>query len=318
MTKRILLSGFSQKHILEIKKKYKKDIFFVYKPNHKYINKIDALISYSRKSFEKFYYSDFHKYKKSISWIHIASAGIENYFKKNELNKHCQLTTGKIIQGPQVADHAMALLLNLTRNLNTIIKEGPFVKFKKRPVELYNKNVLIIGYGGIGKNIAKRIIGFGVNIDILDNKKFSKSNLVNKSFLPTKLKDALKNKDIIFFSIPLTKKTTNMINKKTIKYIKKGAILINVCRGKIFCFKTIYKNLKNHYLGGVGTDVIDIEPIQKNNKLLNLANFLYTPHIAGISDNFFKRNMDLIFNNLDKFIKNKKLINKINLKTIDN
>ena len=101
----------------------------------------------------------------------------------------------------------MGLLLSLTRNINLIIKNGPFYKFKNRPIELRNKNALIVGYGGIGKCVAERAKGFGLNIDVVDHKYSPISNTVNNFHLIENYKKALKDKDIIFYTIPLTKKT---------------------------------------------------------------------------------------------------------------
>ena len=122
MKKKILLGGFSRKQILFLKKNNNKVEFYLHKPFQKKIDKIDAFVSVLRKSFENFYYNDLDKYKSSISWVHVGPTGIDKYFHNNELSKKCKLTTGKIIQGPQVADHAMGLLLSLTRNINLVIK----------------------------------------------------------------------------------------------------------------------------------------------------------------------------------------------------
>jgi len=198
MKKKILLGGFNRKQILFLKKNNNKVEFYLHKPLQKKIDKIDAFVSVSRKSFENFYYNDLHKYKSSISWVHLGAAGFDKYFHNNELSKKCKLTTGKIIQGPQVADHAMGLLLSLTRNINLIIKNGPFYRFKNRPIELRNKNALIVGYGGIGKCVAERAKGFGLNIDVVDHKYSPISNVVNNFHLIENYKKALKIKTLFF------------------------------------------------------------------------------------------------------------------------
>ena len=314
MKKRILLGGFNKKQILLLKKGNKKIIFFEHKTNQKKIDKIDAFVSISRRGFEDFYYNDLHKYKSSISWVHVAGAGIDKYFQNSELSKKCKVTTIKIIQGPQVADHAMGLLLSLTRNINLVIKNGPFYKFKNRPIELRGKNALIVGFGGIGKCVAERARGFGLNVDVIDQKYSPISNVVNNFYLIEEYKKALKDKDVIFYTLPLTKETEKMLNEGTMKYIKKGAFIINVCRGDVICYETLYKYLKNNHLRGAGSDVIDVEPITKNHKLFKLSNFVFTPHIAGISDKLSGRNFKLIESNINRFINNGELINLANIR----
>ena len=94
---------------------------------------------------------------------------------------------------------------------------------------------------------------------------------------------------------------------------KKGAFIINVCRGDVICFETLYKYLKNNHLRGAGSDVVDVEPIKKNHKLLKLSNFVYTPHIAGISDKLSGRNFKLIESNISRYANNDDLINLANI-----
>jgi len=316
MKKKILVAGFEKKQLLFLKKNNKKIEFHIYeKDQKKIISNVDAFISITRRSFEDFYYNDLYKYKSSISWIHIAGAGIDKYFKsKNEINSKCIVTHAKIIQGPQVADHAMALLLSLTRNINLIVKNGPFYRFKNSPIELRGKKALIVGYGGVGRCLAERAKGFGIDIDVIDKKYSPISNLVSHFYLIEEYKKALKDKDIIFYTLPLTAESEKIFNKKTIKFIKKNTFIINVCRGNVICYETLYKYLKNNYLRGAGSDVLDVEPIKKNNKLLKLSNFVYTPHLAGISDQLPKRIFKLITDNINRFTNNDELINQASIK----
>jgi len=204
----------------------------------------------------------------------------------------------------------MALLLALTRNLNKILKYGPYIKFHRRPIELKNKKILIVGYGGIGRCIAERAFGFGMKISVLDGHYTPISHTIENFYLKDQYQKALRDKDIVVYSVPLKKETMNMYNSKTAKYFKKGAILINICRGGVVCEKTLYKNLKNNYLYGAGVDVIGkTDKLSKNSKFLKLKNFIFTPHIAGISDNLKFRNYKLINDNLSNYSKNRKLIN---------
>ena len=85
-------------------------------------------------------------------------------------------------------------------------------------------------------------------------------------------------------------------------------------RGKLLCLNSLYRCIKEKKLFGAGLDVSNPEPLPKNHKLFKLENFIYSPHIAGISDNFSKRNIELITKNIDRFRNRKNLINNINLK----
>ena len=309
--KNILLSGFNKKELSDFKKKFKNLTFFEYEnfKNSKII--FSAFVSKDRKSFETFYNNDYKKIKSHLSWLHVSASGIDNYPKILKKTKFT-LTNSKIIQGPEVADHVFALLLSLTRNLNLTIKFGHKVKFLKRPIELKDKKILIIGFGGIGRCVSERAKGFGMNISALNLNPCKVPNYVKKLYSFKQYKKALSDKDVVIYSVPLTKKTKKMYNSKVSKYFKKGAILINVSRGEVVCEKTLYKNLKNNYLSGAGLDVFaKNNKINKKSKFNKLKNFVFTPHIASISDNFIIRNDKLIKDNLKNFSKNKKLKNVI-------
>ncbi len=309
--KNIMLSGFDNKEISIFKKKFKNLTFFKYENFKKSKIVYNAFISKNRKSFEKFYNKDYQKVKSNLSWLHVSASGIEKYPKILKKSKFT-LTNSKRIQGPEVADHAFALLLSLTRNLNLTIKYGQNVKFSKRPIELNNKKILIIGFGGIGKCISERANGFAMKVSALNLNPCITPKYVKKLYSVKQYKKALHDKDVVIYSVPLTKKTKKMYNSRTSKYFKKGAILINISRGEVVCQKTLYKNLKNNYLHGAGVDVFGKDnKLNNKSKFSKLKNFVFTPHIAGISDNVNHRNEKLINDNLKNFSKNKKLINTI-------
>lgn len=311
MKKNILLSGFQKKQILFFKRKFKSLKFMNYKKSSKF-NKIDAFVSINRSSFEDFYKNDFDRLSKKLKWIHIAAAGLDIYPKLFRLSENCQVTNGKIIQGPEVADHAMALLLSLTRNIFQIAKFGLKTKFFRRPIELKEKKILIVGYGGVGRCVAERAISFGMKVSVLQKNYSPISNQIDKFYLSEQYSNAVKDKDVVVYTLPLTAKTKKMYNSKVAKNFKKGVIIINVCRGDVVCKKTLYKNLKNNKLGGAGVDVMEGGDIlKKNDKFLKLKNFIFTPHIAGISDNLKYRNLELIKHNLTRFANGQNLNNII-------
>ena len=156
------------------------------------------------------------------------------------------------------------------------------------------------------------LICSGMKVSAISFSHTKKSKLVEKIYQRKNYFKALKDKDVILYSVPLTSKTKNLFNSKAAKKFKKGAILINICRGGVVCSKTLYKYLKNNYLGGAGVDALDSsDRLQNNSKFLKLKNFVFTPHIAGISDNLKFRNYKLIEDNLYNFVNNKRLINII-------
>lgn len=314
MKKKILLFGFNNKQIIFLKNKFKNKINFITQNKLKYniTLQIDAIIGITRRGFLDFLKKILIQKKIKPHWVHLPGAGVEEYtiFKNLDIN----FSNGKIIQGVQVSEHAIALLLSLTRNLVPILKKGTNVKFERRPIEIKGKKALIYGYGGIGRLLAEKLNSFGVEVSAVNRNYVPIDSNISKLYMDHDSTKAIKKKDFLFITSPLTSENLKIFNYSKLKLLNKNSIVINVSRGKLLCLESLYKCLKEKIIFGAGLDVSDPEPLLKNHKLYKFKNFIYSPHIAGISDNFSERNFGLIMKNLNRFIKNKSLINKISLK----
>ena len=117
---------------------------------------------------------------KKLKWVHMPFVGIENFEYLNNYSS-ISFTGAKKIQSIQVADHAMAMMLSISRKISFLAKYGLHAKFNSLPTEIKNKRILVVGYGSIGKSIVKRLIGFGPEISILINKTKVKKNFIKKN-----------------------------------------------------------------------------------------------------------------------------------------
>jgi len=185
-----------------------------------------------------------------------------------------------------VADHTLSLILSLVRKIpwiheNTKKGEWNWKKFQSIS-RLKGKTVGIIGLGRIGRKVAQRLRGFEVRLIAYDpyqpTEVFIKNQVEKVSF-----ETLLKESDIITIHVPLTNKTRHMIGENEFRKMKRDALLINVSRGGIVDEKALYKALKNGWISGAGLDVLEKEPLRKDNPLLELDNVIITPHIAWYS-----------------------------------
>jgi len=289
--------------------------------NHPYLttdinSNYSAVIAFSRFDIEKYIKNSEIDFSK-LDWIHLPGAGIEKYIDFIDRYPNILFTNGKIIQGPQVAEHAIALLLSLTRKIHMISKFGQGVKFDFRPFELNDKKVLIVGFGGIGKAISSRLSGFGCTIEVVNFKQnFGVTDFnVNKHYYFKDIDLAVSGADIIISAIPETKLTRKLFDKNLFSKFKQDSIFINVTRGPIVCTDDLLDSLSSKKLLAAGLDVTDPEPLPDNHPLFNLNNVIITPHIAGISDKTFnERSINLISNNINRYINDEDLINLVNRK----
>lgn len=192
----------------------------------------------------------------------------------------------------EVSNHTLCLLLACSRRLiyfNNLAKSGN-CKFRidEMIYGLRGKTVGLIGFGKIAQNLATKLLPF--KVDILVFKPNLEENLRKRyKVKPVSLPELLKNSDFISLHIPLNELTRHMIGIQELKIMKKNAFLINTARGAIIDEKALIEVLKNKNIAGAALDVAEIEPICKNNPLLNLNNLILTPHIAWYSEEAQKK-----------------------------
>ncbi len=251
---------------------------------------------------------------KKLKWVHIYSAGVETYRFPEFINSNVMLTNGKIIQGPEIADHAFSLLLALTRNIYKAIpnmKVGEFNKGDYHPIELRGKTAVIIGVGGIGSQIAQRAHGFGMTVIGVDPKDIPLNPDISRVVGPDRLDTVLPLADVVFISAPHTPQSEGMVGPKQFELMKKGAYFIAVSRGKVYNTEALVKALDERRLSGAGMDVTNPEPLPKDHALWKFENVIITPHIATMSDGVSARYHELVLDNVTRFAKGEPLRNLV-------
>ena len=228
------------------------------------------------------------------------------YIKKKNISLLITATANAVA----VAEHVIYMMLSISKSINKYDNEVRLGNFKKNSskietLELFNKEMFIVGFGRIGKSLIKRCLGFDMKINIFDPfvtaeviKKFGGKKIEN-------LEEGLKNCDYLSLHVPLTEKTKNMINYKKIKSMKKNAVIINTSRGGIINEIDLDKALKENIIFGAGLDVFEKEPIDKNNPLINNKKVLLSPHSATFTNECKSRMAIETTKNIIDFFENK-------------
>jgi D-3-phosphoglycerate dehydrogenase len=181
----------------------------------------------------------------------------------------------------------------------------------KNNFELFNKKILIVGFGRIGKKLIKRCLGFDMEVLVYDP--YVNSSMINSmnGRKIQNLEDALKEADIISLSTPLTNETKNLITLKEMKLMKKNSIIINAARGGIVNEKDLNYALDNNIIAFAGIDVFEIEPPDSSNPLLKNKKVLLSPHAATFTKECLEDMSLETAQNLIDFFENKIEKNKI-------
>ena len=216
-----------------------------------------------------------------------------------------------------VSEHVMSFFIYLTKNLSLsdrLVKEGNFDKRSQLPdfFELYKKKVLIIGFGRIGKEVAKRCLGFDMEVYVydpfLDNDSIKKNKCI-----PIEKNEGLALADFITIHLPLNENTTNFISEVDLKLMKKNTVLVNTSRGGIVNEDDLYQALKAKKIRGAGMDVYTSEPPEPDHPFFKLDNILLTPHNAALTLECRERMSLEASQNIVYFLKNMNELNKENL-----
>lgn len=188
----------------------------------------------------------------------------------------------------EVADHALAMLLALARQLfplneNTKKCIWGYRHLDKPTYRIEGKTVGLVGFGKISRNLASKLKAFNVKILFYDPY-VNEDEFSNFGSEKVELEELIKRSDFISIHVPLTKETKHMIKEEHFKKMKHSLYLINVGRGAVVDESALYKALAEKWIAGAAIDVLENEPIKKDNPLLRLNNVIITPHAAWYSE----------------------------------
>jgi len=274
----------------------------------KEIEKYDAIVVRSRTKLT----ADILEKAKNLKVIGRAGVGLDNI----DLKKAKELNI-KVLNTPEapsisVAELALGMMFNLARYISVADETTHCNEWNKNDYlgfTLYEKKLGLIGFGNIGKELAKRAIALGMKVGVFSRFSKGKSAIDEaKSFgciiYPT-IEDALKDAQIISLHLPASEKTEKIINESTLKLMSPKSILVNTARGKLVDEGALVKALKNKQIAGAALDVFCEEPL-KNQDLINCKdNLILTPHIGSQTEETQSSAAIGIAQKISDFLKNK-------------
>jgi D-3-phosphoglycerate dehydrogenase len=204
-----------------------------------------------------------------------------------------------------VAEFTLGLALATLRGIsfgNAELKQGRWRGLSSLPMQTFllsGKTFGIVGFGAIGKSVARIIRGFGCTV--LYNKRTPLTQAEEAEFGATyvDIDTLLARSDVVSLNCPLTPETKNLINKKTLQRMKKTAVLVNVARGGVVAEDDLVWALQNGVIHSAAMDVYEIEPLPSNSPLLQpIDNLTVTPHLAAIAVDVFESSVRQMINNI--------------------
>jgi len=243
----------------------------------------------------------------TVKWMHFISAGREGY---EELGWPPGIVVSYAGGGvsPAVAEHAMALMLALGRRVPDMVQtvmarrawDRTLVAPQARSLE--GGTLVIVGYGHIGRELAKRARAFDMRV-VTVARTPRPDDCVDEALPLAALKQALGQADVVAVTIALTPETTHLLGDAEFEACKRGALVINVARGPVLDQPALVRALHSGRIGGAGVDVSDPEPLPADDPLWTAPNVLISPHFAGSgSPRSVQRLADGVADNLRRLI----------------
>lgn len=178
--------------------------------------------------------------------------------------------------------------------------------------EVEGKNLVIVGFGKIGRNVAKKALAFNLNV-FACGPHFKESIFIDgKEIKPVTFEEGIKIADVLSLHLPLTEHTLGLINKDVLKRMKNDSILVNMSRGPIVNTEDLYEALISNEIGYASLDVLDPEPVPKDHPLLALENVFITPHMGSCTVETRSKMANLAVRNIICALQGEKLEASVN------
>ena len=252
-----------------------------------------------------------------LRWVQVVGAGVDARLFPEFVESEVILTSAKGNVGVHLAEHAMALLLGLTRGIATAARKPGWDQQKSirnAAWELVGLTMGIVGLGGTGRDLADRAKGFGMRIIAVDPEEVDVPDNVEVCRRMDRFYDLLQQSDVVAICAPLTAETVGMFDEQAFARMRDHALLINVTRGNIVNEQALVEALRKGAIGGAGLDVTPQEPLPEGHPLWEMDNVIITPHAAGGSPNRVDRTVELFCDNLRRFLAGQPLLSVIDKK----
>ncbi|WP_312093966.1 D-2-hydroxyacid dehydrogenase [Niallia sp.] len=250
----------------------------------------------------------------NIQWVQSLSVGLDALLHEEVKNSEIIITNTKGCTSVPIAEHTIAMIAGLARGIPFMIRNQLHNRWAPTPItDLAGSTLGIIGYGEIGKQIAKR--AKSLDMFVIGCKKrpsFLSDNAPADLIVGLdQIDDVITKSDFLILALPSTPDTYQLINQEKLAKMKENSFLINIGRGNTIVEEELIHLLKEKKIAGAALDVFEVEPLPKEHPLWELENIIISPHNAFFSPNTIDRYMEVFLENIQRFKDGKELINVV-------
>jgi phosphoglycerate dehydrogenase-like enzyme len=221
-----------------------------------------------------------------------------------------------------MAEHTLGMLIALARYFPDAVRYQQEHRWAQqeiwdkplRPRELAGQVLLIVGFGAVGRELARRVKPLGMKIWAVTRSGKGDRELAERVFAVAQLEAALSEADFVVLAAPETPETRHLIGARQLDVMKPTAYLLNVARGSLVDEPALVAALERRAIAGAALDVAAQEPLPPESPLWALENVFITPHVSAASESLWGRQTALLLENLERWFSGRELLNRVDLK----
>ncbi len=261
------------------------------------------------------------RHARKLKWIHSTAAGVAQLMYPELRESGVVVTNASGIHTIPMAEHILGMLLALARQFPSAFRHQMERRWAQqeiwdqplRPRELMGQVLLVVGFGAVARELARRLRPLGMKIWAVTRSGKGDRRLADRILPASQLEEVLSEADFIVLAAPETPETYHLIGPRQLQAMKPTAFLINVARGSLVDEAALLEMLRRRAIAGAALDVTEQEPLPPDSPLWELDNIFITPHISAVSESLWDRQTKLLVKNLQRWFSGRILLNRVDL-----
>lgn len=252
------------------------------------------------------------KLAENLKWLQASTVGVDRYEGLVDAKK-VLVTNSKDLFNQCMGEHAFGMMIAWSRAL--LLQRDSQLKHEwvlhEVPADLFGNTIAVIGLGGIGADLAKKAKAFDMHVIGIRRNVADKPDYIDEIYTMKELDHVLGVSDYVALAVPLTEETYHMINRETLRKMKKNAYLLNVARGECVDTQALIEALQNKTIAAAGLDAVDPEPLPADSPLWDMENVFITPHRANASPTTNRFRFQFYYENMQRYFCGDKMLNVV-------
>jgi phosphoglycerate dehydrogenase-like enzyme len=252
-------------------------------------------------------------------WIQVPAAGVTHVLSDALKASPIVVTSARGVRARAIAEHVIGVTLALARQLHVAIRRQAEHVWAIDELEtggtirtLRGKRMAIVGLGSIGTEVARLAVPLGLQVSAVRRRPDQPVlDFVQEVVGPDRLHDVLARSDVVVLSAASTPDTNGLLNAEALGRIKRGALVVNIGRGRLVDDEALITALRDGRVGGAALDVFTREPLDPGSPYWDLPNVIVTPHVSGAMEDYWTPLVDLFAENLRRFEAGLPLLNVV-------